>query len=100
MLLQTQCGSAQLGGNYLFKGIAAVCLGGVGLNNGRGKISNMIIGTVSIILIIFMLTSMGALYRFETIIEGIIIVLALYAGKFKRTENTLPSSDSNPIESH
>ncbi len=84
MLLQTSSGSTAMGTNYLYKILAAACLGGVGYQNGRGKLSGMLAGTVSIILIIFFLTGSGRLSRWENIIEGTIILFAVLIKRYKK----------------
>ncbi len=77
MLLWTSSGSTAMGTNYLYKVLAAACLGGVSYRSGRGKLSGMLAGSVSIIFIVFLLTSSGYLSRLEGIIEGFIILFAV-----------------------
>lgn len=77
MLVQTGSGSSSLGSTYLFRALGAVCLGGVGIVNGKGKVSGMICGTISMLLIIFGMTVSGYLNRMESIMEGGIILLTI-----------------------
>ncbi len=77
IMLYTGSGGTNTGAGYLYKVLAAVCIGGIGYHNGRGRVSGMLIGSLTMVLIILMLTSYGYLNWLETIIEGIIILLAL-----------------------
>lgn len=81
IMLYTGSGSSYIGANYLYKVLAAVCLGGIGYRNGKGKVSGMVIGSLTMVVLLLMLTSSGYLKRFEIIIEGIIILLSLSMGK-------------------
>lgn len=77
IMLYTSSGSTYMGANYLYKVLAAVCLGGIGFQNGKGSVNGMVIGALTVVTMLMMLTGSGYLNRFETILEGIIILLAL-----------------------
>ncbi len=83
MMLQTSSGSTTLGTNYLYKVLAAACLGGIGYQNGKGKISGMLMGTITMILLMLLLTGSGYLSRWESIIEGVIILSAVLTKRYK-----------------
>ncbi|HIU75902.1 MAG TPA: ABC transporter permease [Candidatus Pelethocola excrementipullorum] len=85
IMLYTGSGNSYMGANYLYKVLAAVCLGGIGYRNGKGKVSGMVIGAVTMVVLLMMLTSGGYLKRFEIIIEGIIILFFLGTGKKVKT---------------
>ncbi len=98
-IFQTVSGSAYIGSNYLYKVLAALCLGGIGSCNGEGRISGIVAGTVSMVLLIFILTSFNYVNKWETIVEGMIILAGLYMGRIRKTsENYLPNSERNLIE--
>lgn len=77
MMLETSSGSSYLGSNYLYKALAAACIGGIGLRTGKGTISGMLVGNAVVVLAVFALTGTGELNKLETIMEGIIIVVFL-----------------------
>lgn len=83
MLVQTGSGSSTLGSSYLYRALAAACLGGIGIQNGKGKLSGILAGTASMLLIIFVLTDTGYLNRLESILEGGIILFTILLKCFK-----------------
>lgn len=99
LLLETSSGSTYLGTNYLYKVLAAACIGGIGFGTGEGKVSGMIRGNLWLVLITFLLLRTGRSNQFETIIEGILIVLSLSLQKWRKTtENTPTKSEMSRIE--
>lgn len=99
ILLLTLSGSSSLGSNYLYKIIAAACLGGISFQNGRGEIRGMIIGTITMIMLVFLLTQFGILNTYENILEGFIIIISLLlVNRSKTSENTPTNSENGLIE--
>ncbi len=84
LMLQTGSSNASLGENYLYRVLTAAFLGNVGPFGGRGKVSGMIAGAVIMVLLIATLTGKGYLNRWETILEGLIILVALWAQRKKK----------------
>lgn len=84
LMLQTGSSNASLGENYLYRVLTAAFLGNVGPFGGRGKVSGMTAGAVIMVLLIAILTGKGYLNRWETILEGLIILIALWAQRKKK----------------
>lgn len=74
MVSWTGSGSINMGTSYLFKVLAALFLGGVGYRNGKGELSGVIIGSASMVMLVFLILNSGQSLFYETIIEGLIIL--------------------------
>jgi len=77
LVFLTMSGSSGTGSNFLFRVIAAACVGGVDFRTGKGKITGMLVGTLSIIMLVQLLTCFGLLNSLEAICEGIIILFSI-----------------------
>lgn len=77
LMLYTGSGSSSLGMDYLYKVLAAVCLGGNMVHREKEGVAGMIFGAVTVVLFTCILTAKGYLNRWENILEGIIILVCL-----------------------
>ena len=72
----TSSGSSLNGSHYLYPVIAAACMGGISFLNGRGRVSGAWIGTLTIVLFTQIIVMLGIQSSFETILEGLIIIIS------------------------
>jgi Ribose/xylose/arabinose/galactoside ABC-type transport systems, permease components len=84
LLFLTVSGPSETGNGFLFQVIAAACLGGIDFRNGRGQIPGMLVGTVSIILLVQLLTCFGLLNSLEIVCEGAIILFSIISNGKKQ----------------
>ena len=76
LLFITSSGSSLNGSHYLYPVIAAACMGGISFLNGRGRVSGAWIGTLTIVLFTQIIVMLGIQSSFETILEGLIIIIS------------------------
>lgn len=77
LLFITSAGSSSNGGHYLYPAIAAACMGGINFLNGRGNVSGVFIGTVSIVMLMHMMVHWGIQSVYETILIGFLIIFSI-----------------------
>lgn len=90
LMLRTGSSNSALGATYLYQILTAVFLGGVLPNTGKGRICGMLSGALAVTLAVTFLTGSGYLYRFENILEGSIILVALALGVRKKNRESSP----------
>lgn len=76
LLFITSSGSSLNGSHYLYPVIAAACMGGISFLNGQGRVSGAWIGTLTIVLFTQIIVMLGIQSSFETILEGLIIIIS------------------------
>ena len=84
LVLYTGSGSSTLGSDYLYKVFAAVFLGRILFRKQGWFVSGMVMGALAVVVFVGVLTARGYLNQWETIIEGVIILLALWRGEHKK----------------
>lgn len=77
LMLYTGSGSSSLGGDYLYKVLAAVCLGQNMVRREKESVAGMALGAVTVVLFTCILTARGYLNRWENILAGITILACL-----------------------
>ncbi len=90
LMFRTGSSNSALGATYLYQILTAVFLGGVLPNTGKGRIFGMLSGALAVTLAVTFLTGSGYLYRFENILEGSIILVALALGVRKKNRESSP----------
>ncbi len=84
LMFRTGSSNSALGATYLYQILTAVFLGGILPGTGKGRILGMASGALAVTLGVTFLTGSGYLYRFENILEGSIILVALALGIRKK----------------
>ena len=81
--------SPTTGVGYEFDAITAVVIGGTSLAGGKGSIFKTIVGVLLLATIINVLTLYNVQFAFQSIIKGILIIIAIVidARARKRSEN-------------
>lgn len=81
--------------NMIYDVILVVVLGGVGLGGGRGKVSNVLVGTALIGVLINGMTIMNLAYMTQNLIKASVLLLALVADSLinPRDEQTSQQGD-------
>jgi ribose transport system permease protein len=77
MVSRTNSAQPSAGSNYPFDCMTAVCLGGVSINGGEGKISGTVVGVLIIGLLNSGLILMSVNSNFQSIIKGIVLLAAV-----------------------
>ena len=77
ILFITSSGSSMNGNRYLYPVLAAACLGGVNFFNGRGKLYGAVLGTASMVLLLYLIVGFGLQNGCETALEGFLIITAI-----------------------
>lgn len=83
ILFITSSGSSMNGNHYLYPVLAAACLGGVNFFNGRGKLYGAVLGTVSMVLLLYMTVRFGLQSGSETALEGFLIIVSVVWNVFR-----------------
>ncbi len=80
---------------FVYDVILVVVLGGIGLSGGRGKVRNVIVGTLLIGILLNGMTIMDLQYTVQNVIKGIILLLAIVIGTIlnPRDEQTAQQGD-------
>ena len=86
LLIASRLNSAQpaLGQGYELDAIAAVVIGGTSLSGGTGTIAGTIIGAFIMSVLINGLRILSVAQEWQTVITGVIIILAVYADILRR----------------
>ena len=86
LIIASRLNSAQpaLGHGYELDAIAAVVIGGTSLSGGRGTILGTIIGALIISVLTNGLRILSVAQEWQTVVTGIIIILAVYADILRR----------------
>jgi ribose transport system permease protein len=86
LLIASRLNSAQpaLGQGYELDAIAAVVIGGTSLSGGTGTIVGTIIGAFIMSVLINGLRILSVAQEWQTVITGVIIILAVYADILRR----------------
>ena len=86
LLIASRLNSAQpaLGLGYELEAIAAVVIGGTSLSGGRGTILGSLIGALIMAVLANGLRVMSVAQEWQTVITGMIIILAVYADQMRR----------------
>lgn len=81
--------------NIIYDVILVVVLGGVGLGGGRGRVSNVIVGTILIGILINGMTIMNLSYMVQNLIKATVLLLALVTDSLinPRDEQTSQQGD-------
>lgn len=89
LVMASRLNSAQpaLGQGYELEAIAAVVIGGTSLSGGEGSIMGTIIGAFVISVLTNGLRIMSVPQEWQTVITGVIIVLAVYLDMMRRRNN-------------
>ncbi len=88
LLMASRLNSAQpsLGQGYELDAIAAVVIGGTSLSGGNGTILGTIIGAFIMSVLINGLRIMSVAQEWQTVVTGVIIILAVYADILRRSK--------------
>jgi ribose transport system permease protein len=75
--------------------ILIVIIGGIGMTGGRGKVSNVIVGTLLIGILLNGMTIMDVSYSAQNVVKGIVLLIALLFDTFlnPRNEDTAQQGD-------
>ncbi len=86
LLIASRLNSAQpaLGLGYELEAIAAVVIGGTSLSGGRGTILGTLIGALIMAVLTNGLRVLSVAQEWQTVVTGIIIILAVYADMMRR----------------
>ncbi len=86
VLISSRLNSAQpaLGQGYELEAIAAVVIGGTSLSGGRGSIIGTLIGALIMAILTNGLRVMSVAQEWQTVVTGVIIILAVYADMVRR----------------
>jgi ribose transport system permease protein len=86
LIIASRLNSAQpaLGQGYELDAIAAVVIGGTSLSGGRGTILGTIIGALIISVLTNGLRILSVAQEWQTVVTGVIIILAVYADILRR----------------
>ncbi|MBJ7539381.1 ABC transporter permease [Marinomonas transparens] len=86
ILMSSRLNSAQpaLGLGYELEAIAAVVIGGTSLSGGRGSIIGTLIGALIMAVLTNGLRVLSVAQEWQTVVTGIIIILAVYADMIRR----------------
>ena len=86
LLIASRLNSAQpaLGLGYELDAIAAVVIGGTSLAGGRGSVLGTIIGALIMSVLLNGLRIMSVAQEWQTVVTGLIIILAVYADMLRR----------------
>ncbi|MBD5770866.1 ABC transporter permease [Marinomonas colpomeniae] len=89
ILISSRLNSAQpaLGLGYELEAIAAVVIGGTSLSGGRGTIIGTLIGALIVAVLTNGLRVLSVAQEWQTVITGIIIILAVYADMMRRQKS-------------
>lgn len=89
ILISSRLNSAQpaLGLGYELEAIAAVVIGGTSLSGGRGTIIGTLIGALIMAVLTNGLRVLSVAQEWQTVITGIIIILAVYADMVRRQKS-------------
>jgi ribose transport system permease protein len=89
ILISSRLNSAQpaLGLGYELEAIAAVVIGGTSLSGGRGTIIGTLIGALIMAVLTNGLRVLSVAQEWQTVVTGIIIILAVYADMMRRQKS-------------
>jgi ribose transport system permease protein len=89
LLIASRLNSAQpaLGLGYELEAIAAVVIGGTSLSGGRGTILGTLIGALIMAVLINGLRILSVAQEWQTVVTGVIIILAVYADMMRRRKS-------------
>ena len=90
LLIASRLNSAQpaLGLGYELEAIAAVVIGGTSLSGGRGTIMGTLIGALIMAVLTNGLRVLSVAQEWQTVITGVIIILAVYADMVRRNKSS------------
>lgn len=77
LLSRTSTSQTIMGSGYLFDILIALCIGRVSFYGGKGTVTGMVLGSVSIVLLNRMLMSIEVIHVNQDLIYGIILLLLL-----------------------
>ena len=77
-----------LGETYAMDAIAACFIGGVAVSGGKGKMRNVIVGTILMGIINQGMSILGLSVNWQNVIKGIILVMAVVSGYFLNKEGS------------
>ena len=83
LILLSRLGSAQptLGNGYELDAIAAVALGGVSMNGGRGRIWGTFVGVLIIAVLNNGLNILGVSSYYQDVVKGLVILIAVLSDR-------------------
>jgi ribose transport system permease protein len=86
VMMASRLNSAQpaLGAGYELDAIAAVIIGGTSLSGGKGSILGTVIGALIMSVLINGLRILSVKQEWQTVIEGLVVILAVYADIMRR----------------
>ncbi|WP_373636770.1 ABC transporter permease [Yoonia sp. BS5-3] len=86
LIIASRLNSAQpaLGLGYELEAIAAVVIGGTSLSGGRGTILGTLIGALIMAVLLNGLRILNVAQEWQTVVTGVIIILAVYADTVRR----------------
>ena len=86
LIIASRLNSAQpaLGLGYELEAIAAVVIGGTSLSGGRGTILGTLIGALIMAVLLNGLRILSVAQEWQTVVTGVIIILAVYADTLRR----------------
>lgn len=89
LLIASRLNSAQpaLGLGYELEAIAAVVIGGTSLSGGRGAILGTLIGALIMAVLLNGLRILSVPQEWQTVVTGVIIILAVYADNLRRQKS-------------
>jgi ribose transport system permease protein len=89
VMMASRLNSAQpaLGAGYELDAIAAVIIGGTSLSGGKGSILGTVIGALIMSVLINGLRILSVKQEWQTVIEGFVVILAVYADIMRRRGN-------------
>jgi len=91
LMIASRLNSAQpaLGAGYEMEAIAATVIGGTSLSGGSGTILGTIIGAFIISVLTNGLRIMSVAQEWQTVVTGVIIILAVYADNLRKRKGSL-----------
>ncbi|TXK76772.1 ABC transporter permease [Paenibacillus sp. N3.4] len=89
IMMASRLNSAQpaLGSGYELEAIAAVVIGGTSLSGGKGSILGTVIGALIMSVLTNGLRILSVKQEWQTVIVGLVVVLAVYADMLRRRKN-------------
>lgn len=86
--MQTASGDAYLGSPYTLSSVAAVVIGGISLQGGRGKVYGAVIGALILNLVINVIYFANVPSIYQEFVKGMIIIVALATAIIYKTKET------------
>ena len=71
------------GNSYEMDAIAAAVIGGISMSGGKGRLANTVVGAIILATLIYGLQIMNVATYYQTVITGLVIIIAVFADKQK-----------------